>query len=76
MEVKVFREPLAIGLVLMVVWFMKKLDGNVGKAIVTEAGEKLPGEALKPRRGLVYPVQSGRCWPYPRSFVVWCPGLL
>ena len=49
-EVRIFRELLAIGLYLVAAWFMKKLGGNVGKAIVTEAGEELPREALKARR--------------------------
>jgi hypothetical protein len=49
-EAKVFRELLTIGLYLVGAWFMKKLGGNVGRAIVTEAGEELPREALKSRR--------------------------
>ena len=39
-EVKIFRELLAIGLYLVAAWFMKKLGGNVGKAIVTAAGAR------------------------------------
>jgi hypothetical protein len=49
-EVKVFRDILAMALYLVAAWFMKKLGGNVGKAVVTEAGEELPREALKSRR--------------------------
>jgi hypothetical protein len=49
-EVKVFRDILAMALYLMAAWFMKKLGGNVGRALVTEAGEELPREALKSRR--------------------------
>lgn len=49
-EVKIFREILAIALLLMAAWFMKKRGGDVGPAIVTEGGEELPREACKPRR--------------------------
>ena len=49
-EVKIFRDILVMALYLVAAWFMKKLGGNVGKAIVTEAGEELPREALKSRR--------------------------
>ena len=49
-EVKIFRDILAMALYLVAAWFMKKLGGNVGKAMVTEAGEELPREALKSRR--------------------------
>jgi len=49
-EVKVFRDILAMALYLVAAWFMKKVGGNVGKAIVTDAGETLPREALKSRR--------------------------
>jgi hypothetical protein len=49
-EIKVFRDILAMALYLMAAWFMKKLGGNVGRAIVTDAGEEVPREALKSRR--------------------------
>jgi len=49
-EVKIFRDILVMALYLVAAWFMKKLGGNVGKAIVTETGDELPREALKSRR--------------------------
>jgi hypothetical protein len=49
-ERKVFRDVLGMGLELMAVWFEKKLGGDVGEAIVSEAGQVLPRECLKSRR--------------------------
>ncbi len=49
-EVKVFRDLLAMGLQLMGMWFERKAGGDVGPALATEAGQVLPREALKRRR--------------------------
>jgi hypothetical protein len=49
-EVKVFREVLAMGLQLMGMWFETKAGGDVGPALAAEAGQGLPREALKRRR--------------------------
>ena len=41
--------PELLGLLLLALWFLKKLGGNVGKAIVTEGGDVLRRERLKSR---------------------------
>ena len=51
-EVRVFRDVLAMGLHLIAAYFAKKMGGDVGKAIVTESGQVLPRERLKWRRYL------------------------
>jgi len=51
-EVRVFREVLAMGLHLLAAYLEKKAGGDVGKAIETEDGEVLGRERLKPRRYL------------------------
>ena len=48
-EVRLFRELLALGLLLLVAWFLKKLGGDVGKTIVTEDDEVLRRERLTSR---------------------------
>lgn len=65
-EVRIFRDLLAIGLYRVAAWLMKKLGGNVGKAIVTETGEELPREALKSRRFITIFGERGLWrWFYP-----------
>jgi len=51
-EVRIFRELLLLGLRLLAAWFVKKLGGDVGEAIVTESGQVLPRERPKDRRYL------------------------
>ena len=49
-ERRVFRDVLAVGLQVMAIWFEEKEGGDVGRTIVTEAGEEVPRECLKSRR--------------------------
>lgn len=51
-EVKLFRDLLALGLLLLALWFARKGGSDVGKAVATEAGDVLPRERLKGRRYL------------------------
>ena len=48
-EVRVFREVLAMGLHLIAAYFAKKRGGDVGKTIVTESGQALPRERITRR---------------------------
>ena len=49
-EVKVFRDLLAMGLQFMGTWFAGKAGGDIGPALATQTGQVLPREALKRRR--------------------------
>lgn len=51
-EVRVFREVLAMGLHLLAAYFEKKTGGDVGEAIRTDSGEVVGRERLKSRRYL------------------------
>ena len=49
-EVRVFREVLAMGLHVLAAYFDRKKGGDVGQAVETEGGEVLGRERLKSRR--------------------------
>ena len=67
-ERRVFRDLLAVGLEVMGIWFERKGGGDVGKAVVTEGGQVLPREALKPRRYLMVFGELGLVrWYYHRD---------
>ena len=51
-EVRVFRDVLALGLLVLRTWFAAKRGGDVGPAVATEGGEVLRRERLKRRRYL------------------------
>jgi hypothetical protein len=51
-EVRVFRDVLALGLLVLRAWFAAKRGGDVGAAVATEGGEVLRRERLKRRRYL------------------------
>ena len=51
-EVRVFREVLALGLLVLRAWFAAKRGGDVGAAVTTDSGEVLRRERLKRRRYL------------------------
>jgi len=51
-EVRLFRDVLALGRCLLGAWFAGKRGGDVGRAVVTQAGQVLPRERLKVRRFL------------------------
>jgi hypothetical protein len=48
-EVRLFRALLALGRLLLGLWFATKRGGDVGKAVATDAGDVLPRERLKGR---------------------------
>jgi len=58
-EVELFRSLLALGLLLLRVWFARKGGSDVGKAVATDGGEVLPRERLKGRR---YLTVFGELW--------------
>lgn len=67
-EVRVFRDVLAVGLLVLRAWFAARRGGDVGPALVTDAGEVLPRERLKRRRYLtVFGELAVPRWYYHRE---------